>query len=237
DEESINSSKEPNSTYAAKAAEPNDHPTLQEAMEGHDQAQWLAAMEEEYAQLSRLHTFSLVLCPPPPHNIIGNRWVLAHKCNEAGDIIRYKARLVAKGFTQKPGQDFDNTFAPVLRLDALRILSSLANYDDWDIRQLDVVGAFLNGKLEEELCMDQIPHVEDGTRQVLHLHRTIYGLKQSAHVWNCALDNKLKAMGYLRLLTDSCVYRCVTETIGEPLISIVAVHVCHDLAGCDEMTE
>ncbi|CEL57201.1 Retrovirus-related Pol polyprotein from transposon TNT 1-94 OS=Nicotiana tabacum PE=2 SV=1 [Rhizoctonia solani AG-1 IB] len=164
---------EPHWALAARASNPDDNPTYEQAMTSPESSQWIAAMEEEYSQLMRMGTFTPTPRPPTGTNIIGCRWVFAKKRDEHGNVTRYKARLVAKGYTQKPGQDFDDTFAPVLRLDSLRILCSLACYNDWDMRQLDVVGAYLNATLQEELYMEQIPGFSDSTDNVLRLHRSL----------------------------------------------------------------
>ena len=81
--------------------------------------------------------------------MIGYRWVYTIKVDADGGT-RYKARLVGKGFQQIEGEDYDRTFAPVARLDTFRLLIALAAKFDWDIDQLDVVTAFLNGTLDEK---------------------------------------------------------------------------------------
>ncbi|QRW11617.1 Reverse transcriptase [Ceratobasidium sp. AG-Ba] len=145
---------------ATRISAPGDNPTVAEALSGPDAAKWQAAMEEEVNTLEKMGTYQLVELPAG-RKAMGNKWVLTIKRNELGEPIRYKARLVAQGFSQQPGIDFGQTFAPVVRLDSIRILASLANQNDWDIRQLDVHSAYLHAKVEEELYMKQIPHFED----------------------------------------------------------------------------
>jgi hypothetical protein len=116
--------------------------------------------------------------------IIGCRWVLATKRNAEGEIIKHKAWLVTQGFSQIPGMDFDETFSPVMQLESFRVLLAMAIQLDLEIHQMDVVGAYLNGELQEEIYMKQIPGYEDSTDQVLHLQKTLYGLKQAGWVWN-----------------------------------------------------
>lgn len=182
-------------------------------------------MQEEINNLLGMETFDFVARPLLPVNVIGCKWVLTKKRDKTGQVVHYKACLVAKGFTQIPGQDFFNTFAPVLHLDTLRILAAIAVAFNLDMHQLDVVSAYLNSKRDEELYMEQIPGFDDGLGTVLKLKHSIYGLKQVANIWNCTLDAKLKGLGYMRLLTDSCVYKHVLESPDGPLVSFLAVHV------------
>ena len=92
---------------------------------------------------------------PLEKNIIGTKWVFRNKLDEDGKIIRNKPRLVCKGYTQVEGIDFDETFAPVARLETIRIFLSLMAHMNFKIYQMDVKSAFLNGELEEELYMEQ----------------------------------------------------------------------------------
>ncbi|QRV82480.1 Retrovirus-related Pol polyprotein from transposon TNT 1-94 [Ceratobasidium sp. AG-Ba] len=164
-----------------------DNPSYQDAMNGPKRNKWIQAMQDKYDQLVQMGTFELAN-PPIDKNVIQNKWVLTRKRDENGNIVCYKARLVAKGFTQIPGQDFYNTFAPIAHLDLWRILCSLANWYDLDIHQLDVVSAFLNSKLNKELYMRQIPGFDNGLGTVLCLRQSLYRLKQAGHVWNTYLD-------------------------------------------------
>ena len=88
---------------------------------------------------------------PPDCTIIGTRWVLCNKLNEDGDIIRNKARLVAQGYNQEEGIDYDETFAPVARLESIRIMLAFASYMNIKLYQMDVKCAFLNGYLQKEV--------------------------------------------------------------------------------------
>ncbi|QRW11755.1 Retrovirus-related Pol polyprotein from transposon TNT 1-94 [Ceratobasidium sp. AG-Ba] len=209
---------------ATRISAPGDNPTVAEALSGPDAAKWQAAMEEEVNTLKKMGTYQLVELPAG-RKAMGNKWVLTIKRNKLGEPIRYKARLVAQGFSQQPGIDFGQTFAPVVRLDSIRILASLANQNDWDIRQLDVHSAYLHAKVEEELYMKQIPHFEDGTSLVLRLNRSLYGLKQAGRMWNQMFDSKLKQLGYLPCATDTCVYHRIDIDAGKPRVSILANHV------------
>ena len=90
-------------------------------------------------------------------------------------IVKHKARLVARGFSQEYGIDYKETFAPVIRLDALRAMLALAAIKDWDIWQLDIKGAYLHGDLEEEIYMEQPPYFNDQTGKYCKLIHSLYG--------------------------------------------------------------
>ena len=116
--------------------------------------QWLAAMEEEMCRIKELGTWDLVP-KPADTNIVGCKWVYKVKRDNKGEVSRYKARLVAQGFTQVPGVDYIDTFAPVAKFPTLHVLLALAVTYDWEIHQMDVKNAYLNGKLTETIFMKQ----------------------------------------------------------------------------------
>ncbi|KAF8690093.1 Encoded by, partial [Rhizoctonia solani] len=199
--------------YAAKLSAPNNHPTVAEALAGPDAEEWQKAMAKEVSTFKKMDTYNLTDLPPG-HKAIGNAWVFTLKRNANGTPARYKGRLVAQGFSQRPGINFDETFAPVVRLDSIQLLLSIANQNDWDIRQLNVNSAYLHAKVNKELYMQQIPYFEDAGR-----------------MWNKLYDTKLKSLGYSPCLTDACVYKRMVNTEGELCISIIATHVDDSISG------
>ena len=114
--------------------------------------------------------------------------------------------LVARGFSQHPGYDYTETFLPVVWMDTLWAILALASIKNLKIKQMDVKGAYLNGKLHEIIYMMQPEGFEDGTDRVCRLIKPLYGLKQAGREWNNELDDKLKKHGYMRLQADPCAY-------------------------------
>ncbi|XP_019168035.1 PREDICTED: uncharacterized protein LOC109163785 [Ipomoea nil] len=131
-------------------------------------------------------------------NVVGCKWVFRTKRKADGTIERHKARLVAKGFNQVAGQDFFETFSPVVKPTTVRLLLSLAISRGWVIRQLDVHNAFLNGNLAETVYMRQPPGYEDQSRpdDVCLLQRSLYGLKQAPRAWFNRLHAFLVSVGF-----------------------------------------
>lgn len=111
-------------------------------------------MEEELQHIEKNKTWEL-FHRLEDKNIIGTKWVYQNKMSEEGKIVRHKARLVCKGYSQVEGIDFKETFAPVARLEVIRIFLAFFAYKGYKIYQMDVKYAFLNGNLEEEVYMEQ----------------------------------------------------------------------------------
>ena len=137
--------------------------------------------------------------------------------------MRYKARLVAKGFVEKYGVDFDEVFAPVARLETVRVLIAIAAQESWEIHHMDVKSAFLNGELKEEVYVE-LPEgfaVEGREGNVLRLRKALYGLRQAPRAWNAKLDNFLKSLGFQKCPLEHAVYTRWKEN----KIQIVGVYV------------
>ena len=109
-------------------------------------------MNEELDQIEKTQTWELVL-RPKNKNVIGTKWVFKNIVNENGKVIRNKARLVCKGYAQVEGADFEETFAPMAILEAIRMILAFANYKKLKVYQMDVKSTFLNGNLEEEVYL------------------------------------------------------------------------------------
>jgi hypothetical protein len=200
------SSEDENSEVAAVAGgfyEPN---TYKQAMKSPDAALWRKAAEEEINSLLANGTWELVPLPEG-RKAIGSRWVFKVKRNADGSIERYKARLVAKGFSQRPGLDYNEVYAPTFRMASIRTIIALAAKHDYHLHSIDITSAFPNGDLEEEIYMEQPPgFVQIGSGHVCRLKKALYGLKQSARQWNKKLHATLTKLGYKRLESDRSVY-------------------------------
>ena len=159
---------------------------------------------------------------------------LSVKLNSQGGIERYKARLVAKGFTQKEGIDYNETYAPVVRYKSLRIILALANIFNYELKQMDVITAFLNAKVDEDVYM-RVPEGFDGSDgHVLKLNKSLYGTKQAPHMWNNDLNAFIVSIGFVRLVSDSCVYVKSTKSGNMIIISIFVDDIVSAYASADE---
>ncbi|GKB58067.1 retrovirus-related pol polyprotein from transposon TNT 1-94 [Tanacetum coccineum] len=151
--------------------------TIKEAMA--DSA-WIEAMQEELHQFDRLQVWELV-DKPFGKNIIKLKWLWKNKKDEYQTVIRNNARLVAKGYAQEEGIDFEESFAPVAHLEAVRIFIAYAAHKYFLIYQMDMKTAFLNGPLKEEFYVVQPDGFvdPDHPKKVYHLRKALYGLKQA----------------------------------------------------------
>ena len=183
-----------------------DPVTPAEAMKRDDAKLWKDAMDDEYRSLMENGTWELVQLPPD-RKAIGCKWLFKTKEDEKGNIVRYKARLVAQGFTQKFGVDFDEVFAPVARQETFRILLTIASRRKMVAKHVDVKTAYLHGKLEETIYMKQPAGYSTGDdKTVCRLKKSLYGLKQSARVWNHKIDAVFKKLGFGQAKADPCLY-------------------------------
>ena len=149
-----------------------------------------------------------MVTPPPGCKPIGLKWVYKIKRNSHGDIVRYKARLVAKGYVQKFGIDYEEVFAPVARMETIRVLLALAAQEGWQVHHMDVKSAFLNGELEEEVYVKQPDgYIKKGREHlVMRLKKALYGLKQAPRAWYTKLDKCLRSLDFTRSSQEHAVY-------------------------------
>lgn len=171
------------------------------------QPAWENAMAQELQAIEKNSTWALTALPAG-HKPIGLKWVYKLKKNTAGEVIKHKARLVAKGYVQRQGVDFEEVFAPVARLDTVRVILAIAANRRWEVHHLDVKSAFLNGDLEEEVYVAQPEgFVKRGEEHlVLRLSKALYGLRQAPRAWNTRLDKCLKELGFARCTQEQAVY-------------------------------
>lgn len=152
---------------------------------------WREACEEEIASIKKNKTWTLVDLPDGCKSI-WLKWNFKVKRNLDGSINKYKARLVAKGYVQRYMIDYEEVFAPVARLETVRVLIALAASSGWEIHHLDVKTAFLHGDLQEEIYVSQPEgfKIKGSENKVYKLHKALYGLKQAPRAWN-----KLRELG------------------------------------------
>ncbi|KAM1747093.1 hypothetical protein ACFX11_013661 [Malus domestica] len=190
-----------------------------EAMSDIDSKRWQEAMKSEMDSMYQNQVWTLV---DPPEGIVpvGNKWVFKRKIGVDGNVETYKARLVAKGYRQREGIDYEETFSPVAMIKSIRILLAIAAYHDYEIWQMDVKTAFLNGYLEEELYMTQPEGFVSKSEKtkVCKLQRSIYGLKQASRSWNIRFDTEIKTFGFTQNEDDNCVYQ---KVVGNAVVFLV----------------
>ncbi|GJX14570.1 putative RNA-directed DNA polymerase [Tanacetum coccineum] len=186
----------------------NEPASYKAAMLDSESNKWVDAMNAEIQSMMDNMVWVLVDLPPGCKTV-GSRWLFKKKTDMDGIVHVYKARLVAKGYTQLYGVDYEETFSPVADIRAIRILISIAAYYDYEIWQMDVKTAFLNGYLDEDIYMVQPEGFVDPNhpRKVCKLQRSIYGLKQASRSWNKRFDEEIKRFGFTQNLDEPCVYQ------------------------------
>ncbi|GJW67037.1 retrovirus-related pol polyprotein from transposon TNT 1-94 [Tanacetum coccineum] len=171
------------------------------------QACWIEAMQEELHEFECLEVWELV---PPPDKafVISLKWIYKVKLDELGGILKNKARLVARGYRQEEGIDFEESFAPVARLEAIRIFLAFAAHMNMVIYQMDVKTAFLNGNLREEVYVSQPDGFVDPDKPnyVYKLKKALYGLKQAPRAWYDMLSSFLISNDFSKGSVDPTMF-------------------------------
>ena len=149
---------------------------------------------------------------PPGRKAIQCKWVLHIKHDKTNAISRFKAWLIAKGFTQIPGQDFHYTFVPIARWDSIRAILSITTINNYELRQIDLKTAYLNGPLDEEIYMRAPPRLD---APFWHLCKGVYGLCQARRQWYLTLHQTYSELKYTWCESDWSMYTrnidsCVT---------------------------
>ena len=199
---------EMNFVHSAFSAEVVPEPiTMKEALSSPESERWREAAQAEFDSLKEHDTWHLCELPPG-RKLIGSKWVFKVKYGVSGKIDRFKCRVVAQGFSQIPGSDYNETFAPVARFGMIRTLLAIGVQRGMNIQQMDVTTAFLNGTLEEDLFMAQLSGFEEKGREALvcKLKKSLYGLKQSPRCWYKELSTHLESTGFKQSRVDPCVF-------------------------------
>ncbi|GJS90252.1 putative ribonuclease H-like domain-containing protein [Tanacetum coccineum] len=168
---------------------------------------WIEAMQEELLQFKLQKVWTLVDLPKGKR-AIGTKWVYRNKKDERGIVVRNKARLVAQGYTQEEGIDYDEVFAPVARIEAIRLFLAYASFMGFIVYQMDVKSAFLYGTIEEEVYVCQPPGFEDPQfpGKVYKVEKALYGLHQAPRAWYETLSTYLLENGFRRGTIDKTLF-------------------------------
>ncbi|GJR35585.1 putative ribonuclease H-like domain-containing protein [Tanacetum coccineum] len=168
---------------------------------------WVQAMQEELLQFKLQQVWVLV---DLPHGmkVIGTKWVYRNKRDERGVVVRNKARLVAQGYTQEEGIDYDEVFAPVARIEAIKLFLAFASFIGFIVYQMDVKSAFLYDNIDEEVYVSQPPGFVDPDHltKVYKVVKALYGLHQAPRAWYATLSTFLEKHGYKRGTIDKTLF-------------------------------
>ncbi|GJZ65725.1 putative ribonuclease H-like domain-containing protein [Tanacetum coccineum] len=168
---------------------------------------WVEAMQEELLQFKLQQVWVLVDLPNGA-KVIGTKWVYRNKKDERGVVVRNKARLVAQGHRQEEGIDYDEVFAPVARIEAIRLFLAFASFMGFIVYQMDVKSAFLYGTIDEEVYVSQPPGFVDPDHptKVYKVVKALYGLHQAPRAWYATLSTFLEKHGYKRGTIDKTLF-------------------------------
>ncbi|GJS49571.1 putative ribonuclease H-like domain-containing protein [Tanacetum coccineum] len=168
---------------------------------------WVEAMQEELLQF-RLQQVWILVDLPHGAKVIGTKWVYRNKRDERGVVVRNKARLVAQGHRQEEGIDYDEVFAPVARIEAIRLFLAFASFMGFIVYQMDVKSAFLYGTIDEEVYVSQPPGFvdPDHPKKVYKVVKALYGLHQAPRAWYATLSTFLEEHGYRRGTIDKTLF-------------------------------
>ena len=186
----------------------SDPTTYAQASTRADSACWIAAMDRELKALESMNGWTEVDLPAGEH-ALGTTWVYKKKTGPTGELVKHKARLCAQGFSQIEGIDFTETFAPTGRLATLRTALGISAYEEYDIVQMDAVGAFLNGIPDETLYIKPPKGYickNKGKNVVLRLNKSLYGLKQSPRCWYRQLRDFFESINFQPSKADPCFF-------------------------------
>jgi hypothetical protein len=168
---------------------------------------WKDSMLEEYKSILKNNGWDIVL-RTKDKSMVSSKWIYKIKHATDGSVEKFKARFVARGFTQKEGTDYEETFSHVARYIAIRTIIALASFLGWKLHQMDVKPKFLNGKIEQEVFVEQLDGLvlhNKGTH-VCKLRKALYGLKQAPRVWYDRIDGFLKSLGFQKSDADVNLY-------------------------------
>ena len=190
--------------------------TIEEALRCSEEKEWKDAIQDELQSHQKNQTWEIVERPQGV-DLLDTKWVFKVQRSSTGNVKRFKARLCARGFKQRQGIDYEETYAPVVKYESLRILFAIAAHQDLNMVQFDIKTAFLYGKLEEEIYIKIPPglQVQHPEFKVCKLRKALYGLKQASRCWNIKFTEFLNKFGFVKCECEWSVYvcRCNQETL------------------------
>ena len=180
---------------------PKEPETYKEAISSSEKENWLQAMQQEFKSVNNANTKTLVE-RPKDKNVIPGKWVYKRKTKADGSLDNYKARYLARGFKQIAVTDYSETFAPTSKPETFRLIFSLAEKDNFILRQMDVKSAYQHLKVKEKIYLEQprgFKKIDPSRKKIVsRLNKWIYGLKQAAKNWYEELPNFLVQQNFLR---------------------------------------
>jgi hypothetical protein len=191
----------------ASADSQNTPATHAQAMASPQADQWKKAIVEELDQLKRFETWVVVNAQEAgTKDVLRAGFIFKIKLDSQGNIAKYKARFVAKGYSQSEGENYFDVFAPVARAESVRIVLAIAAALGLYLEQMDVVNAFLNAVVEEDIYLRPPKElgIEDG--KLLKLKKALYGIKQAPRQFNKLINAFLVSLGFIRSISDNCIY-------------------------------
>ncbi|GJY40693.1 retrovirus-related pol polyprotein from transposon TNT 1-94 [Tanacetum coccineum] len=210
---------------------------IRKVSEALEDGSWVEAMQEELLQFKLQQVWVLVDLPNGA-KVIGTKWVYRNKKDERGVVVRNKARLVAQGHRQEEGIDYDEVFAPVARIEAIRLFLAFASFMGFIVYQMDVKSAFLYGTIDEEVYVSQPPGFVDPDHptKVYKVVKALYGLHQAPRAWYATLSTFLEKHGYKRGTIDKTLFirRNKKDIIGQVMLLIYHFWALPTQSWCDE---
>jgi hypothetical protein len=193
--------------YCFNLIENSEPKSYDEAMKSDEATEWKKAIVVENNNLINNDTWKEAKPWQIPKGalVVGSRWVFKTKFDSNNNIF-YKARLVAKGYTQIPGIHYDETTSPVSRYTTVRFILAYAAYKQYEVDHVDVVSAFLNGDLEEEIFLRLPEGADIKHSNIVRLNKSIYGLKQSSRNWFIKFKTVILEFGFKQSEADPCMF-------------------------------
>jgi hypothetical protein len=198
----------------------NEEPTTFE--EASQKKQWREAMIEEHQSIMKNDVWE-ILPRPKEKSVVTSKWVYKIKHAAYRSVEKYKTRFIARGFSQKEGENYDETFALVSRYTYIRSIMSLVASMGWSLHRMDVKTTFLNGAIEEKVYIEQPQGFEVHSRytHVCRLKKALYGLKQDPRAWYAKIDSYLIRLGFSKSHADPNLYYKVMNNA--PIILLLYV--------------